>query len=117
VNRRVFEERLNQILNSRRVSEDSHIFCYLDLDQFKIINDTCGHTAGDELLKQVTSILRTKVRVRDTLARLGGDEFGILIEHCPLERAECLANSCAKPLPIIDLTGMTKVFGLGSVSG
>ncbi|NOQ36266.1 MAG: EAL domain-containing protein [Methylococcaceae bacterium] len=92
VNRRVFEQRLNRILKARNISGGQHIFCYLDLDQFRIINDSCGHTAGDELLKQVTSILHTKVRTRDTLARLGGDEFGILMEHCSLERGERLAN-------------------------
>lgn len=93
VNRRVFEQRLNRILNSRHSSAEQHIFCYLDLDQFKIINDSCGHTAGDELLKQVTTILQAKVRTRDTVARLGGDEFGILMEHCSLERGKRLANS------------------------
>ena len=66
--------------------------CYLDLDQFKIINDTCGHMAGDELLRQLATELEVKVRKRDTLARLGGDEFGILLEHCSLEQAQRVAE-------------------------
>lgn len=93
VNRREFEVRLNRILKARNHDEGDFAFCYLDLDQFKIINDTCGHTAGDELLKQVTTLLQHEVRVRDTLARLGGDEFGILMEHCTIEQGERLANS------------------------
>jgi diguanylate cyclase (GGDEF)-like protein/PAS domain S-box-containing protein len=93
VNRREFEVRLNRVLKARNHGEGDFAFCYLDLDQFKIINDTCGHTAGDELLKQVTTLLQHEVRVRDTLARLGGDEFGILMEHCTIEQGERLANS------------------------
>ena len=113
VNRRVFEQRLNRVLESRRVSGGVHIFCYLDLDQFKIINDTCGHTAGDELLKQVTTIFRNKIRVRDTLARLGGDEFGILMEHCSLDRAVCLANSLREIIADFRFNWDDKSFRIG----
>jgi len=74
------------------VTKGEHVLCYLDLDQFKVINDTCGHIAGDELLRQVAGLLTQKVRSRDTLARLGGDEFAILMEHCPLDQAEHSAN-------------------------
>lgn len=113
VNRRVFEKRLNRVLESRQVSGGTHIFCYLDLDQFKIVNDTCGHTAGDELLKQVTTILRNKVRVRDTLARLGGDEFGILMEHCSLDRAQHLANSLRETIADFRFNWGDKSFRIG----
>jgi diguanylate cyclase (GGDEF)-like protein/PAS domain S-box-containing protein len=113
VNRRVFEQRLNRVLESRRISGGSHIFCYLDLDKFKIVNDTCGHTAGDELLKQVTSILRNKVRLRDTLARLGGDEFGILMEHCSLDRAEFLANTLCEAIANFRFHWENKSFQIG----
>ena len=93
VNRREFEERLGRVLEAARSGNGEHALCYLDLDQFKVVNDTCGHTAGDYLLKQVSSLLRTKVRQRDTLARLGGDEFGVIIEHCSIEQAERLTDN------------------------
>ncbi len=98
VNRRVFEERLCRVLDAARNGNGEHALCYLDLDEFKVVNDTCGHTAGDHLLKQVSGLLRTQVRQRDTLARLGGDEFGVIIEHCSLEQAERLSESIRKSI-------------------
>lgn len=86
LNRKEFETRLGKILAATR-KNDSHALLYIDLDQFKIINDTCGHSAGDELLRQVTALLHAKLRTRDTLARLGGDEFGVILEHCPQNEA------------------------------
>jgi len=83
-NRRYFEQQLKAIL---KVPQQEHVLCYLDLDQFKVVNDTCGHAAGDELLKQVGVILRRYVRSDDTVARLGGDEFGIMLCNCPLQNA------------------------------
>ena len=91
VNRREFETRVEAALLSARNSARHHAFCYLDLDQFKVVNDACGHAAGDGLLKQVSTLLRSKLRESDTLARLGGDEFGVLLEGCPLERAQMIA--------------------------
>ena len=87
VNRREFESRLERALKSAKARETSYAVCYLDLDQFKIINDTCGHSAGDALLGQVGALLKSKIRWRDTLARLGGDEFGLLLESCSLDEA------------------------------
>jgi diguanylate cyclase (GGDEF)-like protein/PAS domain S-box-containing protein len=98
VNRREFEERLGRVLDSARSGSGEHALCYLDLDQFKVVNDTCGHTAGDHLLKQVSTLLRSQVRQRDTLARLGGDEFAIIIEHCNLEQAEPLTENLRKAI-------------------
>jgi diguanylate cyclase (GGDEF)-like protein/PAS domain S-box-containing protein len=91
INRREFERRLQRVLSTAKMNE-SHALLYLDLDQFKIVNDTCGHVAGDELLRQVSSILTREVRKRDTLARLGGDEFGVLLEQCQRDQAVNIAH-------------------------
>lgn len=98
VNRREFELRLERALHSARAGEDQYAMCFLDLDQFKIINDSCGHAAGDLLLAQVGSVLKTKVRWRDTLARLGGDEFGVLLESCTLDEAMRTAEQLREAL-------------------
>jgi diguanylate cyclase (GGDEF)-like protein len=82
INRREFERRLQHALLSGKRDSVQHTLLYLDLDQFKVVNDTCGHMAGDELLKQLTSVLQALIRKNDTLARLGGDEFCILLENC-----------------------------------
>ena len=87
VNRADFESRLERALKSAKAREASYALCYLDLDQFKIVNDSCGHSAGDALLKQLGALLKSKIRWRDTLARLGGDEFGVLLESCSLDEA------------------------------
>ncbi len=87
VNRREFENCLERALKSAKARETSYALCYLDLDQFKIINDTAGHNVGDALLSQLGALLKSKIRWRDTLARLGGDEFGLLLEGCSLEEA------------------------------
>jgi diguanylate cyclase (GGDEF)-like protein len=92
VNRREFEARLERSLRSARARETSYALCHLDVDQFKIINDTCGHSAGDALLGQVGALLKTKIRWRDTLARLGGDEFAVLLESCSLDDALRMAD-------------------------
>ncbi len=90
INRREFEKRLHEVLSSPEKCK--HVLCYLDLDQFKVVNDTSGHIAGDELLRQVAGLLIQRTRSRDTLARIGGDEFAVLMEDCPLEQAEHFAN-------------------------
>lgn len=96
VNRRGFELHLRSALESSEVEHAEHVLCYLDLDQFKVINDTCGHIAGDELLRQISTVLAGGIRRHDVLARLGGDEFGILMERCDLARASEIADSlCA----------------------
>ncbi|OZG70311.1 histidine kinase [Hahella sp. CCB-MM4] len=93
VNRREFDRRLRSALVSSKERGLVHMLLYLDLDQFKIINDTCGHIAGDELLKQIARILSRHIRESDTLARLGGDEFGILLESCGKQHAIELAET------------------------
>jgi diguanylate cyclase (GGDEF)-like protein/PAS domain S-box-containing protein len=96
LNRHEFERYTERLLSTIRQDEDEHALCFMDLDQFKVVNDTCGHTAGDELLRQLGQLLQAAVRQRDTLARLGGDEFGILIEHCSLDHAYRVATSLQK---------------------
>jgi diguanylate cyclase (GGDEF)-like protein/PAS domain S-box-containing protein len=88
-NRSEFERQLELLLAA---GETGHALCFLDLDQFKIINDACGHLAGDDLLKNIAEFLNRKVSSDDVLARLGGDEFGILMKHCSLEQAAKTAN-------------------------
>ena len=94
INRREFENRLTAAVESVRQDSDCrHALLYLDLDQFKLVNDTCGHPAGDQLLKQITGVLQSRVRSGDTLARLGGDEFGILLQNCLLDQALRVAEN------------------------
>ncbi len=113
LNRREFDSRLRRLLMACASSDDHHVLCYLDLDQFKIINDTCGHIAGDELLRQVAAILSQKIRSRDTLARLGGDEFAILMEHCPLDQAEVLANRIREKIEDFRFQWKSRRFSIG----
>ncbi len=113
LNRRQFEVRLKRVLESTRAQPDSHALCYLDLDQFKIINDTCGHVAGDELLRQLANILLECVRKRDTLARLGGDEFGVLMEHCTLEQGRRVADSLRQAVREFRFSWQEKSFKVG----
>ncbi len=87
LNRQELERRLLRVLETCRKDDSEHAFCFLDLDQFKVVNDTSGHIAGDELLRQLSAMLQGLLRKRDTLARLGGDEFAILMEHCSLDQA------------------------------
>ena len=92
VNRPEFERRLARALASSETGHGEHAVCFLDLDGFKTVNDACGHLAGDELLRQLSDLMRDRMRARDTLARLGGDEFGLPLEHCGLARAARVAG-------------------------
>jgi len=94
INRREFENRLTAAVEEAKQDKDArHALLYLDLDQFKLVNDTCGHPAGDQLLKQITGMLQSRIRNGDTLARLGGDEFGILLQDCVLDQALRVADT------------------------
>lgn len=88
LNRRAFESRLTRVINDAQQQHSHHALCFIDIDRFKVVNDSCGHLAGDELLRQVGNIIRENLRSRDTLARPGGDEFLLLMEHCSLAQAE-----------------------------
>jgi diguanylate cyclase (GGDEF)-like protein/PAS domain S-box-containing protein len=117
VNRREFENRMERALKSAKAQESSYALCCLDLDQFKIVNDTCGHSAGDALLGQVGALLKSKVRWRDTLARLGGDEFGILLESCTLDDAMRTAESLREAVRNFKFTWEERTFRLGASIG
>ena len=105
INRNEFEKRLRHALASARDEGHQHALLYLDLDQFKVVNDTCGHVAGDELLRQLSDLNQAQMRASDTLARLGGDEFGVLLERCPQEQACRVADNLRR-----NPTGMNASF-------
>ena len=113
VNRREFEQCLERALKSAKARETSYALCYLDLDQFKIINDSCGHSAGDALLSQLGALLKSKIRWRDTLARLGGDEFGLLLESCTLDEAMRTADILRESIREHKFTWDERTFSLG----
>lgn len=113
INRREFEMRVERAIAHARAQAATHALLYLDLDQFKIVNDTCGHAAGDELLQQLAQILLSTVRHRDTLSRLGGDEFGMLLENCPLDKAVEIANNLLKSIEGYQFTWSESTFTLG----
>jgi len=113
VNRREFESRLERALKSARARETSYALLYLDLDQFKIVNDSCGHSAGDALLGQLGALLKSKIRWRDTLARLGGDEFGVLLESCSLDEAMQTAEALRIAIGDYKFTWDERAFRLG----
>ena len=117
VNRREFEERLERALRSAKANEASYALCYVDVDQFKIINDTCGHSAGDALLGQLGALLKSKVRWRDSLARLGGDEFGILLESCTMDEAVQAAEVLRQAIEDFRFEWDERSFRLGASVG
>ncbi|RFP12858.1 MULTISPECIES: EAL domain-containing protein [unclassified Duganella] len=92
INRREFEVQIAAVLHSAKEENHVHALLYMDLDQFKIVNDTCGHTAGDLLLQLLSKMLQTQMRDSDILARLGGDELGVLLPHCPPDQALLIAD-------------------------
>lgn len=112
-NRREFENRLASALQDARDNDLQHALLYMDLDQFKLVNDTCGHVAGDEMLRQLSERFQQRVRETDVLARLGGDEFGLLLEHCPVEQAERIANGIWETLSDFRFSWGDKSFTVG----
>lgn len=113
VNRQEFEQRVEQAILSAKINNEQHSMCYLDLDRFKIVNDTCGHAAGDELLRQIASLLPVQVRAADTVARLGGDEFGLLLNNCPMQQALRVANTLRQKLEEFRFVWQEKIFTIG----
>jgi diguanylate cyclase (GGDEF)-like protein/PAS domain S-box-containing protein len=117
INRVEFESRLSDALELSRADRTSHALMYLDLDQFKVVNDTCGHIAGDELLKQISKLLEKTIRRNDTVARLGGDEFAILLQSCPIERLTILAEELRNVIRDYRFTWNDKPFSIGASIG
>jgi diguanylate cyclase (GGDEF)-like protein/PAS domain S-box-containing protein len=114
INRREFESRLNDALQAARDDASiSHVLMYLDLDQFKVVNDTCGHQAGDRLLKQITGVVQTRIRTTDVLARLGGDEFGVLLADCTLETASRIAENLRQAIRDFRFVWQDRVMNVG----
>ena len=117
LNRGEFERRLLAASEQQVSGESSNAMLYLDLDQFKVVNDTSGHVAGDELIKQIGAILKLHLRSTDTLARLGGDEFGLLLEHCPADRAIQIAETLRKAVAEHPFQWGDRVFGITTSIG
>jgi len=112
-NRTSFIAALSSALKQQQHPQPHHVMCYLDLDNFKVVNDTCGHAAGDLLLKQVTDLWRSRIRASDVLARLGGDEFGLLLYNCDDERATLIAQDFCDSVKSFRFTYKGKVFKIG----
>ncbi|MGZ5154668.1 MAG: EAL domain-containing protein, partial [Burkholderiales bacterium] len=113
VNRREFERRLAELIDTARGQGREHALLFMDLDNFKAVNDTCGHTAGDELLRQLTALMLSRMRGSDTLARLGGDEFGALLESCPFDQALRIANALRETVREFRFVWEDKTFSVG----
>jgi len=114
INRREFEAQLAHTLAGEGPQDKGHVLLYIDLDQFKIVNDTSGHVAGDELLKQVSMTLRNGLRDRDLLARLGGDEFAVLLRDCPSEAGLRIAESLRSAVADIAFAWKDRAFSIGA---
>jgi diguanylate cyclase (GGDEF)-like protein/PAS domain S-box-containing protein len=117
VNRTDFEARLQHTLRLAHADDSSHALMYIDLDQFKLVNDACGHAAGDQLLRQVSSLLKQCVRTRDTLARLGGDEFGVILEFCTIEQAQRVAEQICERMDEYRFVQEDRRFRVGTSIG
>jgi diguanylate cyclase (GGDEF)-like protein/PAS domain S-box-containing protein len=117
VNRREFERRLTALIAEAKTRGGEHALLYFDLDQFKLVNDSCGHAAGDKLLRDLAVLLRARARATDTLARLGGDEFGLLLERCPLDKALEVANALLAQLTDYRFVWDDSAFDIGASIG
>ncbi len=117
INRREFDNRLHATVLTAQRGEGVHALLYVDLDQFKVVNDTCGHQAGDRLLRDVTGLLQSRVRAADTIARLGGDEFGVLLENCTVEQSTRIAESVRQAIRDFRFTWGATTLSVGASVG
>ncbi|MDH5396044.1 MAG: diguanylate cyclase, partial [Gammaproteobacteria bacterium] len=113
INRREFEARLEKAITAVKYNKRNHVLCYMDLDEFKVVNDTCGHVAGDALLQNLAKHLENEIRSTDTIARLGGDEFGLLLPLCNMVKAQEIANKLRETVKEFQFAWDNKVFDVG----
>ena len=113
INRREFERRLQEALDSAHAEEGVHIIFYMDLDRFKAVNDSCGHLAGDNMLREVAALIKDQVRDSDFVGRLGGDEFGTLLIGCPIDKARQIATDICNAVADYRFVWQDKIFNIG----
>ena len=113
INRREFERRLQEAMDSAAADDGVHILCYMDLDRFKAVNDSCGHLAGDSMLREVAGLIKEQVRDSDFVGRLGGDEFGTLLIGCPLDKATQIAADICRAIDGYRFVWQDKIFNIG----
>lgn len=113
VNRREFERRLDEAMDSAHAEEAVHMLFYMDLDRFKAVNDSCGHLAGDNMLREVAALIKDQVRDSDFVGRLGGDEFGSLLIGCPIEKARQIASDICTAVANYRFVWKDKIFNIG----
>jgi diguanylate cyclase (GGDEF)-like protein/PAS domain S-box-containing protein len=113
INRREFERRLDEAMDEAHTEESVHMLFYMDLDRFKAVNDSCGHIAGDNMLREVASLIKEQVRDSDFVGRLGGDEFGALLIGCPIDKARQIANDICNAVADYRFVWKDKIFNIG----
>jgi diguanylate cyclase (GGDEF)-like protein/PAS domain S-box-containing protein len=113
INRREFERRLDEAMDSAHGEEAVHMLFYMDLDRFKAVNDSCGHMAGDNMLREVAALIKDQVRDSDFVGRLGGDEFGALLIGCPIEKARQIATDICNAISDYRFVWKDKIFNIG----
>ena len=113
INRREFERRLDDAMDSAHAEEAVHMLFYMDLDRFKAVNDSCGHLAGDNMLREVAKLIKEQVRDSDFVGRLGGDEFGALLIGCPIEKARQIASDICNAIADYRFVWKDKIFNIG----
>ncbi len=113
INRREFERRLQETIDSAHTGDVHHALCYLDLDRFKMVNDSSGHAAGDNMLREIATIIRDAVRDSDSVGRIGGDEFALLLVGCPLDKARQIADDVVRSVNAYRFVWKDRIFNVG----
>ena len=113
INRREFERRLDEAMDSAHSEEAVHMLFYMDLDRFKVVNDSCGHLAGDNMLREVAGLIKEEVRDSDFVGRLGGDEFGAILIGCPIEKSRKIATAICNAIADYRFVWKDKIFNIG----